>query len=392
MESNRWLKKYFDYRIIGTGLLPIDETPNNDYQLLTNSADSLSSEASSRKIISSSELTFFNSEPVSGSSEKGLGRAVDFINGNSGLFRQGANLIIIIFSNGRDTDVETKAAWDGGDSLFNSDVYNTRLTSFKTIISSLELKQLRLIATTAHSSCKSGWFSSLQSYVKMSQELYSFSGATDSPTNKDSYDLCTGISNVFTPLNSSIQKVILQNTYRYWPITFATSDQVRNDFGDIFVYKISSGKSELMPSSSWTYYEHTGSSILNLREPNSEGGEYSGKHFIRFNDGSLITSPTCVQVKSSTRTEYFGYVLLSQEPKPETIVFKINGETIPKSESEGWSYVGNLMNQNIKMPHPKTGDELPAINKSGYMIKINGSKFYYKSGDSVEVNFIPAPI
>lgn len=382
----------FDYRIIGTGILPIDDTPYNDYQVLTNSSDSLSSEASSRKIISSSELTFFTSRPTSTSTEAGLSRAINFINNNTGLFREGANLVVIIFSNGRDAEVESKPAWEGGSPIFNQSIYNERLSSFNSLKTSLNLKQLRLISTTAHSDCKSGWFSSLQSYVKMSKELYSLSGSTDSPIYQDSYDLCAGVSNVFSPINSSIKVVIKQNTYRYWPLTFAKDENVRNDFGDIIVTKINDGSSSVLPSTAWTYYEHTGSDVLNLREPASSGGEYSGKHFIRFTDGNLITSPECIQIKSSTRTEYFGYVELSQEPKPETITLKINGEAIPKSEENGWSYVGNLMDQNIKMPYPKEGDELPAIKKSGFMLKINGEKYYYKSGDSIEVNFIPAPI
>jgi len=226
----------------------------------------------------------------------------------------------------------------------------------------------------------------------MSKELYKLAGASDAPSAQDSYDLCSGVSNIFAPVNDSIKKVILQNTYRYWPITFASSSNVRNDVGDISVYKIENGSTSLIPGSGWTYYENKDSSSVNLREPPSDGGESSGKHFIRFNDDNLITSPACVQVKSSTRTEYFGYIVLNQEPKPETIVVRIGDKLIPKSDSNGWTYVGSRMNQNIKMPHPKSGDELPAVNKSGFMIKLNGSGNYFRSGDSVEVNYIAAPI
>jgi len=396
----------FDYRIIGISLLPINNlTPNSDYQVLTNSKDPLSIEAQNQKIISSSQLNFFTTK-MSGSNEPGLQRAINFIksntSNNSGLFRKGSNLIVILFSNGSDTDIEIPSEM-GGPPTFNSTNYNNRLNSFNDIKTNiLKSTQMRLISTAAHTneceSGKTGWISSQKSYVKMSRDLYTLSKATDSPYDQDSYDLCKGVSNVFNSINSSIRRVVLPNIYRFWPITFASSTQTRNDFGTINVYKIDNGQSVLMPSSAWTYYENLSSGPLNLREANSPGGqasagsEFSGRHFIRFNDDHLITSPTCVQIKSSTRTEYFGYIVLSQAPKIETLIIKINGKVISKSTTNGWSYVGYRMNQNIKMPKPNPGDELPAINKTGYLIQLNGEENYYKSGDKIEANFIPAPI
>lgn len=392
----------FDYHLIGTGLLPNDATPFNDYQLLTNSNDNLSPEASSRKIISPSELNFFLAKPVEGVFEAGLRRAIEFINANvansSGLFRQNANLLVVIFSNGRDTDIEKKAEWEGGGTVFSATAYNERLESFKYIKNSLlNLTQLRLFSLTAHSACNPGWFSSRDSYGKMASALYDYAGATDS-TSKDSYDLCSGISNVFAPVNSSIRMVEVRHTYRYWPITFANSSNVRNDFGTISVFKVENGTiTELKENDQWTYYAHDGSP-LNVREPIPNepvlpGGTVPGHHFVRFTDSSLITSPpTCVMMKSSTRTEYFGYVILNQQPKVDTIVLRINGKLIPKSDTNGWSYVGNKMNQNIKMPYPKSGDQFPAAYRSGFMLQLNDASNYYKSGDSVEANFIAAPL
>jgi hypothetical protein len=281
----------------------------------------------------------------------------------------------------------------GGGAIFNSTAYNERLSSLKYVKNTLlNLDQLRLFSVTAKTACKPGWFSSQDSYIKMSNDLYEYSGASDSPTNKDSYNLCAGVSNVFAPVNTSIRKVIIHNKYRYWPITFANSSHERNDFGDIHIYKINNNTSQPIPSSDWSYYEHTGVSKLNTREPASPGGEADGKHFIRFNDNALITSPTCVRVNSSTRTEYFGYVVLHQEPRPESIVLRINGKMIANSNTDGWSYLGNRMIQNIKMPHPNEGDQFPAVHKSGFLLKLNGVNNYYKSGDSVEATFVAAPL
>ncbi|HXH76051.1 MAG TPA: hypothetical protein VNJ08_13860 [Bacteriovoracaceae bacterium] len=393
------VSKDFDYRFIGTGLLATDTTPFNDYQVLTNSDDMLSAEASGKKIISANELNFFHTKPAEGVLEAGLRRGVEFVNANvqnnSGLFRQNANLIVVIFSNGRDTDVEKKAEWESG-VMFDSAVYNQRLDSYKYIKNTLlNLTQLRLISMSAMSACQPGWFSSRDSYGKMANNIYDYSGASDSPA-KDSYDLCNGVANIFAPVNTSIQMVKINHSYRYWPITFANSSNVRNDFGDISVFKINSGVSQVIPSTDWTYYEHTGSTALNIREPVPgepvlPGGEVSGKHFIRLNT-PVVSPPNCIQIKSSTRTEYFGYVVLNQEPKPDSINLRINGKTIPKSAVDGWSYVGNRMNQNIKMPFPAAGDQLPAVNKSGFMLELNGSGNFYRSGDSVEANFIAAPL
>jgi hypothetical protein len=47
---------------------------------------------------------------------------------------------------------------------------------------------------------------------------------------------------------------------------------------------------------------------------------------------------------------------------------------------------------NIKMPYPNSGDQLPAVMRAGFMVKLSSPNYYYRSGDSVEVKYIPAPI
>lgn len=145
-----------------------------------------------------------------------------------------------------------------------------------------------------------------------------------------------------------------------------------------------------MPASSWSYYENTTGQPLNVREKPTVGEPRVGKHFIKFTN--RIVYPDCVQVRSVSRTEYFGYVVLPKEPQQNSIVLRINGKDIPKSSTNGWSYVGNRLNQNIKMPYPNAGDQYPAVYKSGFMIQLNGSANYYKSGDNVEAHYLPAGI
>jgi hypothetical protein len=389
------ISKEFDYRVIGTPLLHVDSTPFNDYQVLTNSQDPLSSEAVSRKIISSSELNFF-SNTVTDVPEAGLRRVVEFINANlnSGLFRQNAYLLVVLISNGRDHEVEYDP-YGNGQTLQYTDIFNARKNSFDYIKSHFNSEQLRLFSVTTKPGCtKSGWLPSQKSYIQMSEELYTASGATDSNTSKDSYDLCgSGLSNIFTAVNNSIKQVVVPHSYRYWPLTFAKDTDTLNSFGEIEVFKVSNNSApQKMATRTWSYYENTSGSPLPVRELPTVGEPRAGKHFVRFTDGNLITYPDCVQVRSVSRTEYFGYVVLPKEPQQNSIVLRINGQQIPQSSTNGWSYVGNRLNQNIKMAYPNAGDQYPAVYKSGFMIQLNGSRNYYKSGDNVEAHYLPAGI
>lgn len=387
----------FDYRVIGTGLLKAkgDSTPFNDYQVLTNSSDPLSTEAASRKIISSNELNFFTAvEQDPDEVEAGLRRTIEFINGNSGtgLFRQGAYHLIVIVSNGRDQEVEYSPYANGQTAQYEN-VFNDRLSSFNAIKSQLNSQQLRLFSASANRICKPQWYSSEKSYVAMAQQLYQLSGATDSPSS-DFYNLCdNSASQIFTAVNSSIKQILIPHTYRYWPITFAENNEMV-DVNEIEVIKVgsNSSKSTLTKTTQWIYEDKGTPTAVNTRELPTVGEPITGRHFVRFTDNNLITYPDCVIVKSKSRVEYLGYVVLQKAPQVQSIVLRINGVTIPQSATNGWTYIGNQPAMNIKMPHPQAGDELPAIMKSGFMIQLNGSANYYKSGDSVTVDYLPAAI
>jgi hypothetical protein len=95
-----------------------------------------------------------------------------------------------------------------------------------------------------------------------------------------------------------------------------------------------------------------------------------------------------VQIISETNPEYFGYVVLPKIPKLESVTLKIRGQVIPQSSSNGWSYIGQ-QTRNIKVPYLGFIDQ-PAALRTGYMIKLNGTSNYYKSGESVTIDYIPA--
>ena len=106
----------------------------------------------------------------------------------------------------------------------------------------------------------------------------------------------------------------------------------------------------------------------------------------------LLIYPDCILVTSVSRTEYFNYIVLPQKPQPGLSV-RINGQLIPESNTNGWSNETSVVQTlNIKAPHPQPGDQNPPLMKTGFMLKLNGVNNYYKSGDNVQVNFVPAGI
>lgn len=377
----------FDYRIIST---PLISTDSANYHVYTNSSEQV---PNTSNIVPNTDALidpiFLN---LSSDSEKGLARTVQFMNHHSatGLLRTGAYHLMIIVSNGRDEEIE-KDPHGTGQTTVETTLFNQRLASLNQIKSTLSSQQLRFFSATATTSCQSGWRSSQKSYQEMSKRLYSLSGASDSST-QDVYNLCgSGLTNLFTGVNSSIQKVLLKHEYRYWPISFADANEATVDLSKVSVYKVTNNVTELMPTSSWTYYQHQGVAPLNTRELPTAGEPVIGKHFIRFNE--RVVYPTCVKITSSSKTEYFGYITLPRNPIESSIIVKINGVVVPKSTTNGWSFKGFVtVPTNIKMPYPTSAHQFPEVKKSGYMIQLHGSQNYYKSGDSVDVHYTPAAI
>ncbi len=80
------------------------------------------------------------------------------------------------------------------------------------------------------------------------------------------------------------------------------------------------------------------------------------------------------------QTVVFNYVVLPEEPQPNTITLKKNGVTIPNSAANGWTYVGYLANQPTSYS-PALGNY-----KSGYMIRLNGTA-EFKGTDGITLDY-----
>lgn len=395
------ISSQFDYRIISTPLLKTT-SGNSHYQVLASSA--LPGTIDSSKVLSSpSQFSFF---PAAGSStdplnpadpfeeEAGLKRVDEFVSANASvvgqekLIRRNSYLVIVVVSNGKDYDIERTPA-NGG---FNQAAFNSRRARFANLKNYLGSQQLRLLTVTANnkglSSCPAGTYSSLQSYGNMSEAVYqdqfgTFAGGADH------YDLCSSnISTVFAQVNSTIQQVIIPHSYKYWPIT-STDGVIDTAPGRIRVFKSSPSSSPVELTSGWSYVPNPNypGAIETRVDPNTgnpiAGEPTSRKHLIQFN-GSYITYPECISITTSSNLEYFGYLVIPKIPKLESVVIKINGTAVPSS---GYTYIGQ-QNRNIKVAHngyPAT----PEVLKSGYMFQLNSSH-YYKSGDNVEIFYVPA--
>lgn len=374
----------FDYRVIGTPLL---KTTNGDedYQVLPKDPSSLPVSVTSTKVLtSSSQFTFF-SNIVTGQPEAGLRRVQEFITAHSsdGLFRQGAYLFIVLVSNGRDTEVEYV---QNSATAQNAAVFNDRKQAFSVLKTSLNSQQLRLFSVTANTKCVSSYWASPLSYAAMSKALYESHAGFPSSDKYDHYDLCSkaNVSSVFTDVNSQIQQIIIPHTYKYWPIT-STDGVIDTSPGKIKVYKSTGNAAPVEMTSGWSYLANPGNQ--NTRILPTVGEPTARAHLVEFDSSHYVTYPDCISISTSSNIEYFGYIAIPKIPTMSSVVIKINGAVVPSS---GWTFMAaeGSQNINIKVAHlgyPNT----PVVMRQGYMFKLT-SNYYYRSGDNVEVFYVPA--
>lgn len=385
----------FDLRVIST---PLISTSTSDYSVYTNSTDSL---PSTSNIVPSASLLLnpiFNNIATGNVTERGLARTIEFLNDHrstglgASLMRPNAYHLIILVSNGHDQEVEEVTNPNGETSLRKENgvtVFSKRLASFTQLKTNLQSQKIRLFSVTASNKCtmktntstyRSGWISSELSYQNMSKQLYQLAEASDSNT-RDVYDLCEdGLSKLFAGVNGSIKEEVVPHQYLYFPVTFANNNAIV-DTNAIQVKKISGNTVTTL--SGWTYeYYPNGASKPMRTNPDSE--YVSSKHFIKLNQP--LVYPDNILITSTSLVEYFQYVVIPRPAKNDgSIVIRVNGNDIPKTET---SYEGYKANTNIK----PNGSNTPDVLKSGYFIKITNPTYFYKSGDSVDVYYTPDSI
>lgn len=346
---------------------------------------------------SSLNASSFFSGATGNNVEYGFSRAYNVVQANrsNGIFRNQSNLIIVMISNGDDNEAMMTI---GGNQVRDQNVFNAKknqLLSFSkqysdshSVASPLQAQSLRFLSLVAHSNCNG--FKAGANYKQMSSDIYTYMQYNDDNSYKNSYNLCgSNYAQVFASVNKSIQAQINGHKYDHAKISNQSEQSIQSD--DITVYKISNGVKTVIPESATNGFEYLGyQSGINTRYATQytdpDPGEPVTGLVVKLNGSARFEYPECVIAKTRTPTEYFGYIGLAQDPDLATVVVKVNGQTIPKNNTNGWSYHGYHEVLNIKVPGPTSAPITPAKNESGYFLKLNGSSII-TNGDQVNVNY-----
>lgn len=370
----------FDYHIIIAPLLASASESNlTSFQIVASSHAGLNG---TLNLIQAENVQFFASV-AGGSTEHGFKRTRDIINANisNNVFRSNAHTIAVMISNGDDNDV---VFVQGQPTQISNHDYKE---DFKNL--SNNPIQFRFMSLVAWNNCGSG-FKAGSRYLDMSRSLYAHSQASDSPS-QDQYNLCGGnYSDVFEGINSSIRKIIIGHKYDHWPVS--TNIQALIETSDITVNKIKpDGTVTNIPESATNGFTYIGAKTNQPMRYEPTAGENSDGLFVKLNGSARVTYPDCLLIKTTSPTEYFGYIALSRKPVETSIQLQINGQTINPSTTNGWSYIGYSPNINVKVPGPDNKPIQPALYKTGYMIKLHGSAIY-TNGDKINISYKPGAI
>jgi hypothetical protein len=405
----------FDYHIYIAPLMPKAGDSLTQYPVLA--SDQTSFGTTALNFVQINNLQMF-AEASGNNVEYGFQRVFDLIDGNrvgpgkSGIFRNNAHTIVVMISNGDDTQAITTI---GGNQVVDPNVYNTIRNKFYTytenyakthsVSNPMNAQTMRFLSLVAHSNCQVGWKRGSQ-YISMSQDLYNYGNHTDDPTRKDSHNLCSGnYAALFSAINSSIKAVVVGHKYDHWKISSASESSIQTD--DITVTKINptNNSTSHIPAGLVNGFEYLGHKTNQntryaiMKDINGDGipdevaspGEPATGLMIKLNGTARVTYPECIIAKTRTPTEYFGFIALPREPQVSTISVSVRGQTQNQNTTNGWSYIGWHDIKNIKVPGPTGAAVTPAINKSGYFIQLHGNAIF-TNGDSISVNYKPASL
>ncbi|MCP4912598.1 MAG: hypothetical protein GY909_05725 [Oligoflexia bacterium] len=417
----------FDYHIM---IAPLIGTGNNEAKFISETPDGLSSSALSIKIDRSLAAQSLNFTYAQGNQEKGVTRAIDLIksNINNGIFRPNSYLAVVVMSNEDDNfwavsfpEVEAERTAYVSQKLHELNClrgnYNDPQGRSCTG-ANLNLNQLRFMSIVAYSgsnSCPTVSYSKQNlTYKEISSRVYStpYTNGTivyDNETrsdleydqflklnNYDSYNICniSDFSKIFDGINSSITDQLIQHEYNFWPVASPGAsfnpDQIKVvkngvEYSEIS-FPVSNGQS------GYTYSNVV--QTVNTRYAPTPGEPFTG-YVVQLHGDARVKYPDCIQVTTQTPTEFFGYINLQNKPFEGSIVVKIDGQTIPQGGANGWELVKEngqpkyYNSFNIKIQGPGNYNPgTPAVNKSGYFIKLNGNAIY-SNGSQIEVSYDP---
>lgn len=381
----------FDYHIYFAPLNAASGDTITGYPLLLNVPDSVNGIANLNNY-SPDQFANINmfAQASGNNSEYGFQRAQDIVNQNrsagNNIFRDNANTIIVMISNGDDTEAYHNV---GGNIIPDPNKYNTIKNNFLTLKGNMNAESFRFISLVAHSTCNSWKVGT--NYKNMSKDLYIAGSHTDNDGSKDSYDLCSGnYTNLFNAVNNSIRQVVVGHKYDHWKISSASSSSIQED--DITLTRIkSNGTQENITAGTNNGFEYLGFKTNQPTRYFPTVGEEATGLMVKLNGTARVEYPDCLIAKTRTPTEYFGYIALPKDPDLSTLEVKIDGQTIEQSSTSGWSYYGWAEVLNIKVPGPTGASITPPLNKSGYFIQLHGSAIF-TNGQTISVFYKPKAI
>ncbi len=390
-----YVSSKFDYHILLAPLIP--PAGSDPQYLVAASPDNLAVAALNKMIPQSEATNRINFPPAGSTLEAGATRALEVIRDNisNGIFRQNAHTIVVLMSNGDDNSYKgTYSSTLAREQYIQSSTSD--LISLRD--NTLHAMQLRFISLVAFTACQTG-FTANYVYREISKRIYQSPPANgERPTDQsgkalpDSYNICTTeFNHLFDGINNSITDVLLKHVYNYWPI--GHNSQTSFDPGTIEVTKEVNGQVvSRLNRSSTNGFEYVGYKVnQNTRIEPTPGEPYTG-YLIKLNGDAKAVYPECVVIKTQRPASYYGYIQLHSKPIVSTVKLYINGNFIPQSSTNGWTYVGYYKNKNIKVKspsEPSTPGE-PAENYTGYFLQMHGNAIY-TNGAQIKVIYDPAP-
>lgn len=377
----------FDYHIYFTPLIASPGDDINAYPLIVSDESSV---GSSLNLTNVENLSPFSAQSSS-NDEAGFQRALNIIDNNrtNSIFRQNAHTIIVMISNGDDTEATVTF---GGNTYPDPGKFNQIKEEFQKLsknhsASTLNAESLRFISLVAHDNCSFAKIGT--NYKKMSQQLYDYQGFSDN-AGKDSFDLCSkNFTTLFSAVNNSIRQVLIEHEYDHWLISTQTEASINP--GTITLTKVNgtTGAKSNIPESGTNGFQYLGyQSNKNTRYLPDAGEPVTGL-VVKLNGSARVKFPDYIVAKTSSPTEYFGFIALQREPELSTVEVIINGTKYGQSSTDGWTLLDNPKyrpSQNTKVVGPNGESDQPPLNKSGYFLKLHGNAIYH-SGDTVQVFF-----
>jgi len=427
----------FDYHVLMAPLVIGDTDPEN-YQakLISENTDGLGSGALSMKIDRTLAAQSLNFSYAQGSKEEGVDRAVDLIKANvsNGIFRANSYLYVIVMSNEDDSSWEKNQIAAADQQIYINEktkellclrgAYNPPSGNCTGV--NLNSSQLRFMSISAFNSYGNGntcggvtsWKKG-DTYQKVAKAVYNqpyFVNGTnqyrqsDQNTRSDgmydSYDICSqsSFSSVFDGINAAINDTLIQHKYNWWPV--ASSSALSIDPNEVRVFKDGIEMQQLQSpipagASGFTFVNSV--QTQNTRYEPTPGEPFTG-YLVRLYGNAIVTYPQCISVQTQTPKEWFGYINLQTKPLESSISVKINGIPVSQSTTNGWQLIksgGNpqyFTSKNIKIMGPgnfcpsnstEYCGATPAINKSGYFLKLFGNAVY-SNGATIEVIYDPS--